>query len=205
MNHAICIDRQFGSGGRAVGKAVAKQLGCQFYDSALVNLAVQTGELSYKDAESGDEKAVNPWLYTPMTAGTFPDMVGTTGPEKMFRITSKLIEEIALKGDAVFVGRLADVVLEDTVGVDVLSIFIYGPEAYRIQRLIQTEGFTSKKEAVAAMKKKDKQRRNYYNYYTGREYGNPVNYDMCLDSSYLGIEKTADLIVQALKLKQQWP
>ena len=85
--------------------------------------------------------------------------------------------------------------------MNIVSFVIYGPEPYRIQRLIQTEGFT-RKEAEAAMRKKDKQRRNYYNYYTGREYGNPVNYDFCIDSSYLGINGTAELLCQIIKLSE---
>lgn len=203
MTRAICIDRQFGSGGRAVGKALADLLGCQFYDNALVNLAVQTGELSYTAAVEGDERAVSPWLYTPFVAGAYPEMMENSDPERMFKITNQVIKEAAKKGDAVFVGRLADVVLDDAYDVDVTSVFIYAPKAYRIKRLIETEGFNDKKQAEAGMKKKDKQRRNYYNYYTGREFGRPENYDLCVDSSVLGVEDTAKLIAEMVRLKEQ--
>ena len=198
---AICIDRQFGSGGHAIGELVSDKLGYSFYDSALVNLAVEKGELSISAAEDADEKAVNPWLYTPLSSGTYPGLISQSGPERMFRIQSEIIQEAAQKENCVFVGRLADAVLEDIADVNIVSFFIYGPEPYRIQRLIQTEGFT-RKEAEAAMRKKDKQRRNYYNYYTGREYGNPVNYDFCIDSSYLGINGTAELLCQIIKLSE---
>lgn len=190
---SICIARQFGSGGHAIGKLVAEKLGYTFYDRKLVDLAADKGNLSLQSAEKADEQAVNPWLYTPLSSGAYPGLTAQTAPERMFQLQSEIIIDEARRENCVFVGRSADAILEDEQDVELLSLFIYAPRVYRIQRLIETEGYT-KNEAIAGMKKKDRQRKNYYNYYTGREHGEPENYDICLDSSYLGIERTAELI-----------
>lgn len=193
MTYALSISRQYGSGGRAVGELVAQKLGCQFYDTQLVNLAAQKGRIPLKNAQRADEKALNPWLYTPLTSGAYIDVASRSDPEKMFRLQSDIIREAALADNCVFVGRCADAILEDEDDVELLSFYICAPLQWRVHRLVETEGYT-KKEALSAIKKKDKQRAYYYNYYTGREYADPVNYDFCVDSSLLGVEKTAELL-----------
>lgn len=195
MTNAICISRLYGSGGRAIGELLSKELNYKFYDSKLVDLAAQKGAIPLTDAKDYDEQALNPWLYTPSYFGFYTDDISDySNPVKMFKLQAEVIREKALEGNSIFVGRSADAILEDTSNVNMVSIYIYAPEDWRIKRLLKTEGYKNEKEAFMAMRKIDKQRINYYNYNTGREYLDPVNYDLCVNSSYLGIKKTAQFL-----------
>lgn len=200
MNKIICISRDYGSGGRAIGECLAKSLNYKFFDSKLVDLAAEKGMMSKDQVKLNDETAVNPWLYTPLYTGVYSEFMSNSGPERLFNLQSEIIKEQASKYNCIFVGRSADVVLENE-DVDLVSLYIYAPAEWRMNRLIKTENYQSERDALVAMHKKDKQRKNYYNYYTGREYGNPVNYDLCVNSSVLGIKKSADFIEDFLKLK----
>lgn len=193
MPYSIYIARQFGSGGRAIGKLLAKKLNYHFFDSKLVDLAAEKGNLSYESANAADEKSLNPWLYT-STYSNVQYNTGHSDPERLYKLQSEIIREKAEKENCIFVGRCADAVLEDIPDIKLLSLYICAPLDWRIKRLMRTEGFGSEKETIAAMRKKDRQRKNYYNYYTGREYTDPSNYDLCLNSAYLGIERSTDFL-----------
>ena len=110
----------------------------------------------------------------------------------MFKIQSEVIRSIAEKGDAVIIGRCSDYILRD---MKCLNVFVCAPEAYRIQRLVQEEGL-SEDEAERLMRRKDRTRETYYNYYTFGAWGQAANYNLCVDSSVLGIEGTADYIIE---------
>lgn len=196
MNKAISISREFGSGGRAIGKLLAEELGFNFFDNKLVRLAAKRSGLSLDSALKADEKAINPWLYTPSVLGGLYSTIYDSDSERMYRVEQDIIREEAQKGNCVFVGRSANQALSHFKDVQLVSYFIYAPEDWRLKRVIETEGFKNEKEALHALRKKDRQRKNYYNYFTGEEYTNPLNYDLCVDSSYLGIEKTAELLKQ---------
>ena len=109
----------------------------------------------------------------------------------MFDIQSEVIRNIALKGDAIIVGRCSDYILRD---LECLDVFITAPMEYRIKRLVQNEGLTED-QAETLMHRKDRTRETYYNYYTFGSWGLASNYDLCVDSSILGIEGTADFII----------
>ncbi len=189
-NKVIYIAREFGSGGRDIGKIISKTLGFKFYDSKLVDLAAGRGSLTQEKADYNDERGVNPWLFFSDYTGNYQDITGNSEPELMFKYTSEIIKEKAAQNNCVFVGRCADYILKDD-DVDLIKLFVYAPVEWRIQRLIETEDCVNEHEARNLLRKKDRQRSGYYSYFTGEEYRNPLNYDLCINSSFLGVEKTA--------------
>ena len=174
MNTIINIGRSFGSGGGFVGQAIGKKLGIPFYDNDLISkVAEEKGY--FKSLFAGEEKR----------------SMFSVNDNMMFNIQSEVIRYVAEKGDAVIIGRCADYILRD---LKCLDVFVCAPLEYRIKRLMETEGIDAE-EAESLIRRKDRTRETYYNYYTFGSWGQASNYDLCVDSSILGIEGTADYII----------
>ena len=188
----ICIAREFGSGRHEIGKRLAETLGFQFYDHALVTKAISRSSISSEILEKVDEKKENSWLHSVVYDAADQNLRGISANEAMFRMQSAVILEAAQKESCVFVGRCADDVLKKA-GVDRLSLFITAPFTDRVKRKMKLLG-KDEKTVTALIRKMDKQRKNYYNYYTGSNWGKPYHYDLCINSSTLGIERTAEAL-----------
>lgn len=188
----ICTAREFGSGGHEIGKRLAEILGFQFYDQALVTKAISRSSISSEILEKVDEKKENSWLHSVVYDAADQNLRGISANEAMFRMQSAVILEAAQKESCVFVGRCADDVLKKA-GVDRLSLFITAPFTDRVKRKTKLLG-KDEKTVTALIRKMDKQRKNYYNYYTGSNWGKPYHYDLCINSSTLGIERTAEAL-----------
>lgn len=188
----ICIAREFGSGGHEIGKRLAEILGFQFYDQALVTKAISRSSISSEILEKVDEKKENSWLHSVVYDAADQNLRGISANEAMYRMQSAVILEAAQKESCVFVGRCADDVLKKA-GVDRLSLFITAPFTDRVKRKMKLLG-KDEKTVTALIRKMDKQRKNYYNYYTGSNWGKPYHYDLCINSSTLGIERTAEAL-----------
>ncbi len=188
----ICIAREFGSGGHEIGKRLAEILGFQFYDQALVTKAISRSSISSEILEKVDEKKENSWLHSVVYDAADQNLRGISANEAMFRMQSAVILEAAQKESGVFVGRCADDLLKKA-GVDRLSLFITAPFTDRVKRKTKLLG-KDEKTVTALIRKMDKQRKNYYNYYTGSNWGKPYHYDLCINSSTLGIERTAEAL-----------
>lgn len=188
----ICIAREFGSGGHEIGKRLAEILDFQFYDQALVTKAISRSSISSEILEKVDEKKENSWLHSVVYDAADQNLRGISANEAMFRMQSAVILEAAQKESCVFVGRCADDVLKKA-GVDRLSLFITAPFTDRVKRKMKLLG-KDEKTVTALIRKMDKQRKNYYNYYTGSNWGKPYHYDLCINSSTLGIERTAEAL-----------
>ena len=188
----ICIAREFGSGGHEIGKRLADALGYDFYDYALVTEAAGRSSISSDILEKADEKKENAWLHSFVYDDTDQNLRGISANEAMFRMQSAVILEAAQKDNCIFVGRCADYVLQQAA-IKQLSIFITSPFSDRVQRKMKLMG-KEEKAVTALVRKMDKQRKNYYNYYTGGSWGKPYNYDLCVNSSTLGIEQTAEAL-----------
>ncbi len=197
MFKSICIERQFGSGGRAIGKILSQTLGYAFFDSKLVDMAAG---INHDLAAKEDEEFVNPWRYIPGSFGVTPEAFGHTGPEQMFHRQERIIREEAEKQNCIFVGRCAAQALENS-DAEKISLFIYAPVDWRIDRLIKTEGYYDEKEAYSRMRKKDRDRYNYFKYHTGQIYNDPTNYDLCVNSSVLGINGSAKFLVDYINFR----
>ena len=189
----IALGRQFGSGGREIGKRLAEELNVRCYDRELITLAAQKAELREELFTGKEEKAPNPWLFTGIYEGGPQVRKGQPAEDILFEMQSQVILELAQKDSCIIVGRCADSVLR-SAGIPVVSLFICAPFEDRVRRRMEIENI-GQKEAGSAVRKIDRQRKKYYDTYTGRNWGAPENYDFCINSSVMGVEGTAEQII----------
>lgn len=193
----ICVGREFGSGGHEIGKRIAKELGFAFYDRTLVEDALLRTAIPPKEMEKADEKRHNPWLHRVWYDEQNKELGGLSANDMLFRVQSQRITELAGKGDCVFIGRCADYVLK-SAGIERISFFVASPFPERVKRKMHLL-LTDEKSAAALVRKTDKDRKAYYDYYTGGSWGKPDNYDFCINSSVLGVECTAQMLAEKLR------
>ena len=193
MNTIINVGRSFGSGGGFVAKAVGRKLGIPVYDNELISKAAEESGYSKSVFEGGEKRRSLFSMSSFFASGRLPfgESSGYVNDDMLFKIQSEVIRNIAEKGDAIIVGRCADYILRD---LDCLDVFVCAPMEYRIRRLMKNEGL-QEDEAEELMRRKDRTREAYYNFYTFGAWGVASNYDLCVDSSILGIEGTADFII----------
>ena len=192
MNTIINIGRSFGSGGGFVGQEIGRKLGIPVYDNELISKAAEESGYS-KSLFAGEEKRSLFSVSSFFASGRLSYLdSGYVNDNVMFKIQSEVIRSIAEKGDAVIIGRCADYILRD---MHCLDVFVCAPMEYRIKRLMESEGISAD-EAENLIRRKDRTRETYYNYYTFGSWGQASNYDLCVDSSILGIEGTADYIIE---------
>lgn len=204
MTRVITIGRQYGSAGHDIGQMVAEALGYKFYDKELVEMAAKKSNISKEAIDDIDEKATSSFLYS-LASGNY-SLRGMTGPlyyemplnDKLFIAQSQVIKDVASRDNCVIVGRCADYVLDDVQNVDLLNVFIYADQPFRIKRVKEAFNITEK-QAKDRVVKTDKQRRIYYSYYSNRDWGSMLNYDMCLNTCSLGIETAANMIINYIK------
>lgn len=197
MKRVITISREFGSGGRSIGRMVAEKLGYAFYDRELVEEVAKRSGFSQEFIEESGEYAStrHSLLFSLATANQFT-VNGLSVTDRLYLEQSKIIEELAEKGNCVIVGRCADYILKDRP--DVLHVFIHANTQCRAKRIVELYG-ESDKAPEKRLEDKDQKRKIYYRNYTGRNWGQAQNYDMCLNSSVLGLEACAEFVVQAVK------
>lgn len=188
----ITISRQYGSGGKEIAELVAEKMQVRCYDRQILYLAAEKMGNSDMDIETVLEMS---YKMPESNMGGFMDGVSSLGFEsipsynKMYREQAKVILGIAEKESAVFLGRCADAVLK---GKDrCYNFFIYADEEFRHNRAKEVYGNKSIKE----LDKENKTRERYYNYYTGQKWGDPLNYDLMINTSRFSIEQAADLIL----------
>ena len=193
MNTIINVGRSFGSGGGYVGQAIASKLGIPFYDNELISKAAQESGYSPSIFEGGEKKRSIFSVSSFFASGRMSYLDNTyMNDDILFKVQSDVIRKIGEGGDAVIIGRCADYILRD---LPCLNVFVTGPEEYRIERIVKNESI-SEEEAEKLIRKKDRIRETYYNYYTMGSWGSASNYHLCVDSSVLGIEGTADYIIE---------
>ncbi|MGN0696669.1 MAG: AAA family ATPase [Oscillospiraceae bacterium] len=186
------IGREFGSGGHEIGAELARRLDVPLYDKEFIETAEKVSGIKAELLNKSDEKKENQWLYS-VYFNAEDDFRGMSAGEMLFKIQSRLVLEYASSSDCVIVGRCADYIL-DSAEVRHLSIFISAPMEERIKRISNIRALTEK-EASALISRTDKQRKSYYEYYTGRSWGKPSNYDMCINSASFGIKRSAESIL----------
>ena len=199
MNHIIInIGRQFGSGGRQVAMELGRRLGMNTYDNELITKAAEQSGFSKELFVRSDEKRSVFSMSSFFTSGNFNIQHSYINDDDLFKIQSDVIRDTASKESAIFIGRCSDYILRDLDCC--IDVFISCPLEIRAKRVAEREGITPE-EAEALCIKKDRTRATYYNYFTFGEWGVASNYDLCLDSSVLGIEGTADIIMEFAKKK----
>lgn len=201
MNTIITIGRQFGSAGREIGQKVAAYFDIPCYDKELLSRAAKESGYCEEMIETHDERPTNSFLYNLVmdtysfgyNASSFMDMPIS---HKIFLAQFDTIKKMASEGPCVMVGRCADYALSDYDNC--INLFIYGNEDKKIRRIMEKYNLTEGK-AKDMIVKKDKQRQSYYNYYSSKKWGRADSYDLCINSSLLGIEGTVKLIIQAVE------
>lgn len=189
----INVGRQFGSGGKEVAIGLGKRLGIPVYDNELISKAAQDSGFSPELFRKSDEKR-RPFSISSMFTGTFePSAESYVSDKGLFQLQSEAIRNIAELGSAIIVGRCSDYILRD-MGCT-LDVFLTAPEQVRIGRIVERTGLSDEK-AGALITSMDRNRSEYYNYYTFGNWGVASNYDLCLDMSILGIDGTADFIIE---------
>ena len=191
----ITISREFGSGGRTIGRLVAEKLGIPFYDKELVDqIAVESGFAPKFVEENGEHSPGRSFFsYAFAPQGVPGVMNGLSTADFLWNIQCNVILQLAKQGPCVIVGRNADYILKDHK--DCLHVYIHADNEFRADRIVRLYG-ESEKSPEARLAEKDKRRRVNYQHYTGRNWGMSQNYDLCLKSSEIGIEKCAEIIAE---------
>lgn len=198
-NHIYTIGREFGSGGKEVGTALAVRLGVKCYDKELLKEASKESGFCAEIFENHDEKPTNSFLYS-LVMDTYSFGGYSTAPfldmplnHKVFLAQFDAIKKIAEKESCVIVGRCADYALADNP--DCVNVFVHASMDCRIARIIKKMDLKPNK-AKDYIHKMDKQRASYYNYYTSKKWGDSRSYDICLDSGRIGIKGCVDMILE---------
>lgn len=203
MNTIITIGRQYGSGGRDVGKKLSEALNIPFYDEEILEMVVKSTNMHPDVVKKADEKATDSLLYSLITGGGLrgvSDAMQYEMPinDKVFITQTKAIKELAQKGPGIFVGRCADYILEDYENL--LRVFVCADMETKIKRISKLYDLTEQK-AKEKIVKKEKSRKTFYNYYTDRTWGNVSSYDLCINTGYTGIDGAVELIKKSLEAK----
>ncbi len=193
MSKIISISREFGSGGREIGFRLAQKLGIPFYDKELIDMASEDSNISADLFHENDEILVGaerkPHDYAPINP--FSPAYEIPVSDQLFVLQTRIIKRLAQNGPCVMIGRCSDVILED-----VFRVFICSSMKNRVERLksLESEHETDTKTLETRIRSIDKKRKEYYQYYSGNEWGKPKNYDLCLNSGTLGIDTCVELI-----------
>lgn len=197
----ITISREFGSGGRTIGRRVAEELGIPFYDKELVEqIALESGFAPKFIEENGEHApGLSRLSYAFAPQGVPGVMNGLSTADFLWNVQCGVILQLAEKGPCVIVGRNADYILKDRP--DVMDVYIHAETPFKAERIVRLYG-ESEKTPEQRLAEKDKRRRVNYQHYTGRTWGAAQNYEMCLCSSMLGIDQCVKIIVEAVKISQ---
>lgn len=191
----ITIGREIGSGGLTIAKKLSENLGFKLYDKELLTEAARESGLDVAVFKERDETQTFCFMQKAMNL-LFAPNTNYLGNENIFKIQSETIMKLAQKESCIFVGRCADYILRENSKL--FSIFFWAEVEDRAKN-IMTKCNVSEQEALKIIEKTDKNRSAYYNFYTNKTWGKATSYDMCINTSLLGVEKTADFVLKILK------
>ena len=200
-NKVITISRQFGSGGRTIGKKVAEKLGIPYYDKELVDQVAKESGFSHEFIEEIGEYAsvTSSFLFNIAVSAHPMGLIDTMSvSDKLYVCQTNVIRDLAAKGPCVIVGRCADYILQDKAKC--LKVFIHADMAFRAKRIVEVYG-EREQSPEQRLRDKDKRRAAYHRFYTNMKWGYAQNYHITLDSGELGIDKCADIIADLYKSK----
>ncbi len=200
--YVVTVGRQFGSGGREIGKLIAQSLGIDYYDKELLTEAAKSSGVNADFFEAADERTPSffssLWSFnTGYNSGAYFIGDSPLSDDSIYKAQSNVMRSLADRGPCVIVGRTADYILRNHCKV--VSVFLHASMQARIERIIQRGDCKDAKEAEAMAEKKNKLRAEYYNFYTDKKWGDAQSYDLSIDSSLFGAQETADLIVEFIK------
>ncbi len=186
-NRIITISREFGSGGRTIGKKVAEKLGIPCYDAELIHELSQKSGFAEEYIKEAGEYTPDNYLSSLFANRAF----GQTNEDLLWNLQCKVISELAEKGSCVIVGRCADYILKDQA--DCLKVFIHADMKYRAERIVKVYG-EREQSPEQRLQDKDKRRAAYHRFYTNMKWGHAQNYHITLNSGELGIDKCVNII-----------
>ena len=186
-NRVITISREFGSGGRTIGRKVAEKLGIPCYDAELIQKIAQESGFTENYIKEAGEYAPGGFLASALSNRAF----GPTTEDYLWNIQYQVITDLAEKESCVIVGRCADYILKDKA--DCLTVFIHADMDFRANRIVSVYG-EREESPEQRLKDKDKRRAAYHRFYTNMKWGQAQNYHLCLDSGVLGIDKCVETI-----------
>ena len=195
----ICVGRQLGSGGHDIGRMLAMDFNANYYDRELLNLAAKESGFTEKVFERNDEQRgffKSLFNMQGMHIGGSSMYASNISQENLFQFQSDAIRKAAEEGNCVFVGRCADYVLRDMPNV--VNIFVTASMRYRIDQVLAHQQMTPQ-QAKRFILQEEGHRASYYNYYTGKKWGAAESYDLCIDSSVLGLVETEKLIADFIR------
>lgn len=193
----VIIDRQYGSGGREVGRILSEKQNIPFYDKELLIIAAEQYGLNPGILKERDEKRNGSLLYNiALFADSMQNYGKMTEPYEIFEAECGTIKRLAQNGSCVFIGRCADYVLDSVYKP--IHVFIYASSMEERIRRATGVDHVDKRNIETYIKRKDQQRKGYYNFFTEKEWGVMENYDLCLNSSKLGYEGCADVIISLM-------
>ena len=209
MKKIITISREYGSGGHTIGQLVAKRLGIAFYDKEIIDMSAKDSGLSAEFITKTEQNLSSGLLYTLLLGASYASP-GTPGvhaspnlplADQVFNAQRRVIIDLAQKEPCVIVGRCSDYILTHAKEInpaDVLNVFIYAPLEDKVKRAIEQKGL-SPSTAQKDVKSIDKRRANHYNTFTELVWGERSHYDLLINSSLFGLEKTAEMITELSK------
>ncbi len=200
--YAVTIARGFGSGGRTIGLMLSEKLSIPCFDQDLIKLASEESGISVELFDRADEK-VRPGLFkrgkkADLYRLVTPDSSEFVSDDNLFNYQAKIIRDLAASESCIIIGRCADEILRGRS--QVIKVFVYADREFCIEKVMSLYAL-SKKEAIQKIETVDKNRQAYYKYYTGKEWDNVRNYDLCLNSGELGFAKCVDMIESYLQIK----
>lgn len=187
-NRVVTISREFGSGGRTIGRRLAEELGIPCYDAELIQQLARESGFSEDYIRDAGEYAPGDYLSL-LSNRAF----ALTNEDVLWELQYKVITDLAEKGPCVIVGRCADYILRDTA--DCLKVFIHADMDLRAKRIVEVYG-EREQSPEQRLKDKDKRRAAYHRFYTNMKWGHAQNYHICLDSGKLGIDSCVEILRQ---------
>ena len=196
MNKVITISREYGAGGHSIGKRVAQELGIQLYDRDIVRETVRASGYDTETVQEEEEEVSRGIALLNSILSNSVHYPNTQ--DAIHEVQQAVILRFAQAGPCVILGRCADEILRSS-GIPCLNVFIHASEIHRAERMKAETGITDATELQRLITRKDHLRRNYYNHYTGRQWGDSHNYHLTLDSGVLGDELCARIIIAAAR------
>lgn len=197
----ITIEREYGSGGRLLGKALSEELGIPYYDDEIIRTASEHAAVGEEYFRLHDEKPGKSLFGQARDVIGKPRVAGNiTNPDNLFRFEAEAIRKMADRGSCIFIGRSADFVLDATEFGEFVSLFVYCDMASKVRRVMEVDAVDAE-EAMSRIQKINRQRRDYCRYYTGNNWGDPMLYDLPLNTTKLTIPQTAELVKTYLRFR----
>ena len=189
----ITINRMYGSGGRVIGKALAEKLGYDFYDKELIEMAGRDKQIPLEQLAKVDEKKPSQWRFSvDHEIQVTPEYYAIPMNDVLYELQRNIILSLGDKGSCVIVGRCANHILKDRT----LSVFIHAPFDIRV-RNVQARTGREEKSARKLVKRVDKERRAYYEFFTDRKWADLSQYDLCIDSSKFTDDQILEILAEA--------